>query len=466
LLGLPLGGLGGYFLRRWQEPAGTQVVPLRDAVRPLLPGQQPPPGPAPKTAGDYVGGPWLDLVGRDYDDGYGGYSVGCPPGVGGPWLDLTGQDYGYSDDYSVGEGYDDDGGSYSAGCPPWVGAQDDAARRREWPQTKALIDSAIAEVTHDAANYPAEAYVWKLDAPSTSPYAGRAEGSVVMSTGTTSVVPFSSQAEALKYLREVAQTRPVALAMFERSSRHWPNPVAWRKSDEPEHAQVIAQHVASQRPTQSGAYVGAEPAKTALAAVRERAKALAERRAGNVIGVIHTSKDSLWHVLAFRSADDADDWLNTATQDQDAYTYAAYFDKEGDSWPSPYIEKIGGFRQPKSSQKFRRTGIVGADTALDAYRTRAKQLATDKPGNAIGVILATDGVWHRFAFNSLDDTIDWLQASTQKDKSSFTYAAAFEKSRDGTAYFQAEEVGGGRTPPRRGESIRRDVATTSGEWMP
>ena len=318
-LGLPLGGLGGYALRRWQEPdsARALVPPLRDAVGPLLP-----PSPAPKSSGDpYVGGPWLDLVGQNYgySDGYG------EPYVGGPWLDI-------------------------------VGAQaDDAARRREWPQTRALIQSAISDVTSHAASYPAEAYVWTLDAPASSPYAGRTPGSIVMLEGTTNIVPFTSQGEALKYLREVAQTRPVALAMFERSSPHWPNPVAWRKSDQHDHESVIAQHVASRSTTQaSGDYIGADTViGAAIDDVRRRAQALADRRAGNVIGVIHTSKDGLWHTLAFRTADDADDWLNTATQDQESYTYAAYFDKEGDSWPQPYIEKIGGVREP------RRPGTVG-----------------------------------------------------------------------------------------------------------
>ena len=344
LLGLPLGGVGGYFLRRWQEQNPGLALPF------VPPGQLPAPkippeamALAPTTSGDpYVGGPWLDLVGQDY-----GYSDGVSDGyaVGGPWVDVVGQDYDY--------GY----GDPSVGGP-WldiVGAQADDARRREWPQTKALIQSAISDVTSYDAIYPAAAYVWTLDAPASSPYAGRSPSSVVILEGTTNIVPFSSQGEALKYLREVAQTRPVALAMFERSSEHWPNPVAWRKSDQPDHESVIAQHVASKTPTQaSGEYIGADTViGAAIDDVRRRAQTLANKRAGNVIGVIHTSKDGLWHTLAFRSADDADDWLNTATQDQNAYTYAAYFDKDGDSWPSPYIEKIGGIREP------RRTAAAG-----------------------------------------------------------------------------------------------------------
>ena len=214
-------------------------------------------------------------------------------------------------------------------------------------------------MSREAASYPAEAYVWKLDAPSVAPFAGSTPGSTVTLEGTTSIAPFSSQSEALDYLREVAQSRPVALAMFERSSPHWPNPVAWRKSSEPAHEQVIAQHVSNQSTTQaSGAYVGADTGTgigAALDEVRRRAQTLAEKRAGNVIGVIHTSKDGLWHTLAFRTSDDADDWLGTATHDPASYTYAAYYDKEDVQWPHPVNEKIGVTRSaPEALDIFRR----------------------------------------------------------------------------------------------------------------
>jgi len=448
VLGLPLGGVGGYFFRRWQESTG-RALPFLPASRFPAP---PPAAPAlpPAASGDpYVGGPWLDMVGQDY--GYGGYSDGYSDGyggysdsVGGPWLDIAGPSVG----------------------GPWldiVGAEsDDAARRRSWPQTRALIQSAIDEVRGYASSYPTEAYVWVLHAPE-APTASRVPGAVVIMEGTTEVLPFSSQSLALDYLRQVAQTRPAALAMFERSSQHWPNPTAWRKSDDPEHAAVIAQHVASRSTTQaSGAYVGASTViGAAIDDVRRRAQQLAERRAGDVIGTIHTSKDGLWHTLAFRSADDADDWLNTATQDQDAYTYAAYFDKEGDSWPSPYIEKIGGFREP-----IRRSGVVGATigAALDDHRTIAQAYATAERGSAAGMILMADGQWYGHGFNALDDAIGWLQQATQRDKSRFVYAAAFEKGSDGTAYVQDEEIGGARAPLQPGVPIPRDMATT-GQWQ-
>ena len=350
LIGLPIGALGGYFfndIRRW---LGVRKGVVEQAVEQM------------KMKTETVGGPWLDMIGPDY--GYGGYSDGYS--VGGPWVDLVGQGDGDSDGDGDDGDYDDGDSDYSVGGPwldmvgpsvggPWldmvgpqVGAQADDSRRREWPQTRALIQSAISDVTSHAASYPADAYVWTLDAPARAPYAGRTPGSVVTLEGTTNIVPFSSQRAALDYLREVARTRPVALAMFERSSPHWPNPVAWRKSAEPDHAAVIAQHVASRSTTQmSGTYAGADTVVgAAVDDVRRRAQALADRRAGNVIGVIHTSKDGLWHTLSFRTSDDADDWLGTATHDPASYTYAAYYDKEDFQWPHPVNEKIGGARTP------------------------------------------------------------------------------------------------------------------------
>ena len=371
LLGLPLGGLGGYFFRRWQEASG-QAVPFVPASSFPAP---PSLAPAPPSK---VGGPWLDVqdYGQDYGYGYrdgvsdgvsDGYAVGGPwrdiadPSVGGPWLDIADPSVGgpWLDiaDPSVGGPWLDIAGPSVGG--PWldiVGAQDDdVARRGSWPQTKALIQSAIDEVKGYAASYPTEAYVWTLDAPASAPYAGQTPGSVVTLEGTTNVVPFSSQGEALNYLREVAQTKPVVLAMFERSSPHWPNPVAWRKSDQPDHESVFAQYVASRSPTQaSGTYAGADTVVgTAIDNVRRRAQSLADKRAGNVIGVIHTSKDGLWHTIAFRSSDDADDWLGTVTHDPSSYTYAAYYDKGDFQWPHPVNEKIGGARTPS------RPGLLG-----------------------------------------------------------------------------------------------------------
>lgn len=106
--------------------------------------------------------------------------------------------------------------------------------------------------------------------------------------------------------------------------------------------------------------------------------------------------------------------------------------------------------------------IIGAGSPIDAVRDRAKALASAKRGNAAGVIHSTrDGHWHARGFASLDAAIDWLQRSTH-DRTAFTYAAAFEKGADGTAYFQAEEFADVPRETAPTAPIRRDVAMTSG----
>lgn len=321
-------------------------------------------------------------------------------------------------------------------------AQDDVQRRAEWPQTRALIQSATDAVTEAASMTPAAAYVWHLDAPDRNPYAGSMPGSAIVLEPTSLIEAFNTQAQALARLRELALTRPIALAMFERSNPHWPNPTAWRKSSDPADAPLIAQYVASrQGSTQmSGTYMGADPvASTAIAAVRHRAEQLADRRAGNVVGVIHTPKDNLWHTLAFRNEDDADDWLDLAAQTPASFTYAAYFNKNAPQWPRAVIEKISGMRSPPGTGLSRRSAaVVGA--ALDDNRARGKQLATRRKGRAAGAIRAADGLWHVYGFTSLDDAVDWLQSMT-REKSKFIYAAAYEKGGDGSAFIQDEEFG-------------------------
>ena len=187
---------------------------------------------------------------------------------------------------------------------------------------------------------------------------------------------------------------------------------------------------------------------------------------GNVVGVIHTTKDGLWHVLSFRDADDADDWLNSATQDQASYVYAAYFDKLGQSWPDPYIEKIGGFGPQAPGLRPGRAPIVGVTGAeIEGYRARGKALATAKPGAAIVVVLTADGRDYAAAYGSLDDAIDALSRVTSLDKSQFAYAAAYDKATNGTAFVQQEEFGEASVPVPPGPAIPRDQpATTSGYW--
>jgi hypothetical protein len=366
-LGLPLAGVAGYFLRRWQEQNPGRTLPLIPAGT-LQPPKIPPTAMAstPSMGHGIVGNPlpdneygygyprigqWVDIVGQgapapllsDY------LSYGMPLGS------LTPQERALIDD--IGTRVRDFLTTPIEQLPPeqqqlahaLVGASASAAPS-SWPQTKALIDAAIGDIQGYVASYPtAAAYVWTLDAPSRGPYTGSTPGSVVMLDGTTNIVPFSSQPEALAYLREVAQTHPVAMAMFERSSPHWPNPTAWRKSDSPDDAPLIAQFVASRAPgsTQmSGTYAGAVIG-SAIDDVRARAQDLAAKRDGAVVGVIHTSQDGLWHTIAFRSLDDADDWFGSATQNAATYTYAAYFDKNDVQWPYPINEKIGGAPPPR-----------------------------------------------------------------------------------------------------------------------
>jgi len=461
LLGLPLGGVGGYFLRKWQEDHPGQREPgipphTTAPPSPLAPPSPPSAHPA-TTSGDYTGGPWLDMAGPQV----GGSFLNMEgPAVGGPWRDMI--------------------------APPQVGAQygiTDAERKRAWPLERALIQSAIDELRSHAASYPAEAYVWKLDSSGTPPYAGSGYGAVVTIEPQTMIAQFPTRDQALDYMRSVLMTRPIALALFDRTSPHWPNPAAWHKGDDPGQEAQIAQFVESRGgarvsgtpggSTRGLAYLGSDTViGAALADVRRKAKTLAEKRAGNVIGVIHTPADNLWHMLAFRTADDADDWLDTATRDQAAYTYAAYFDKGDDTWPNPYIEKIGGTTAgPVRRERGTQHNWIGATTdprarsVLEDLRSRAQQLAassTPKASPAAGVIRTSEGLWHALGFGSLDDALDWLQAATQKDRTAFIYAAIFDKGSDGKAYFQQEEIGEERGQSQPQEIIRRGIATTSG----
>jgi hypothetical protein len=82
--------------------------------------------------------------------------------------------------------------------------------------------------------------------------------------------------------------------------------------------------------------------------------------------------------------------------------------------------------------------IVGS--VVDDLRERARGYATTKPGAAAGVIQLADGRFQARGLPSLDAAIDWLQRSTSR-RGDFIYAAAYEKSADGSAYIQAEEFG-------------------------
>lgn len=312
LLGLPIGAAGGYLLRRWQEVNPGRTLPGLPAH--LLPAPGAPSLPATpvpvqtKASGDWydldpiVGG-WIDLDDASGPLSAGGFTIGS-------WRDLV-------------------GAQQSATAPGHPAAP--SPQRRAWSKTRALIQSAIREVTQAAQTLPAAAYVWSLDPP------GAADSPSVTLEGTTGIMSFNSVDEALGYMRDRIQTPHVALALFNRGSAHWPNPTNWTKSDDPSYVPYIDQQIANQHVQVSGVAVG-----SALEDVRSRARALAGRHAGRAVGVIHTTRDGLWHTLAFRNADDADDWLGIATQDPTSFTYAAYYDKDDVQWPHPVNEKIGG----------------------------------------------------------------------------------------------------------------------------
>jgi hypothetical protein len=178
------------------------------------------------------------------------------------------------------------------------------------------------------------------------------------------------------------------------------------------------------------------------------------------------------YVEAFGSPAEALDYMRQKIQTP--HVALALFDRRSSHWPNPtnwtksndpeYASVIA--QQISKTAPTRTVGsYVGAvspmDSALESVRTRAKALATAKAGNAVGVIHSADGRWHVFSFSALDDAIDWLATAT-REKALFTYAAAFDKGSDGTAYFQDEEISGIRRPRPTQPIVRRDFATATG----
>ena len=299
-LGVPAGAAGGYFYRKWQEEHPGKVIPW-------ISGEDP-----------SVGGPWVDIVGHD---------VG--PSVGGPWVDIVGHDpvgaYPWASIHDLGP-------SRFVQRGPWV---DIVGSERH--QTHALIRSAIREVIASDRRgwevpWSVAAYVWALNPD-----------------GTTSVSPSWSPDAALVFLRDLAYTRqPVAIALFDKTSAHWPNPVSWTKSPDPAYEGVIAQQIARHTSPRT-AGVGAGPWLTivgeALDVLRRQAKIAADELPGRVIGAVRDG-DNRWQLKQFHSADDADDWFGHVTRRPTTFTYAAYFDKDDVLYPNPLNEKIGGARSP------------------------------------------------------------------------------------------------------------------------
>jgi hypothetical protein len=181
--------------------------------------------------------------------------------------------------------------------------------------------------------------------------------------GTTTIVPFSSHEQALDYMRDRIRTDHVALALFDRRSPHWPNPVGWNKSNDPSHEPVIAQQIAKYPPAQGAErhllsaraageiseLVGAGPWHTIIGAaidvLRRQAQVAAEEMPGRVIGVRRDAQNQ-WMLKSFHDADTADDWFGLVTREPSLFTYAAYFDKGDPTFPHPLNEAIGQARAP------------------------------------------------------------------------------------------------------------------------
>jgi hypothetical protein len=104
--------------------------------------------------------------------------------------------------------------------------------------------------------------------------------------------------------------------------------------------------------------------------------------------------------------------------------------------------------------------MIGA--ALDDVREKARAHAVTKPGSAAGVLVTVDGKLHGRGFRNLDDAIDWLQHIT-RNRGSFTYAAAYEKDAEGSAFIQDEEMGGA-AQPASSTPIPRGGSATTGWW--
>ena len=307
---------GGYKLGRTldpNDPTDAQMIPQwRQAYADVVSAHG---APAPNVSGPwldiepYVGGPWLDIE---------------QPMVGGPWLDFEQATVGAVENligrYRV---VRRDGGAVM----PLV-ASDDIAFARDFARGAQVTGDGVVTIydTHTGSLVP-------LDPAPVGDYLpdaaldAAADDWLWYETGDRlhhKLNPHNA-ADRAKITRWRAMRKILAETY---GSRHHPLSPQRVAGDYGQHTTIGA----------------------AIDDVRSKAESLAARRAGNVIGVIHTSKDGVWHTLAFRAADDADDWLNTATQDPTTYTYAAYFNKEDPSWPHAYVEKISGMRAPPGAE--------------------------------------------------------------------------------------------------------------------
>lgn len=211
----------------------------------------------------------------------------------------------------------------------WTGPRREIHAGASWPQARALIRAAIKDVHDFEHGLPVggvtqveprtwPAYFWQLGA-----------------NGVPSVSRHESYADALALMRVVTQpmyvSEGVATALFDRSNRHWPNPVAWHQSDLPEHEEVIA------------AYLHGGTTHVSGATVDQRAEAL--RRAMELgarhVGVVLWKKPATasephpepwWATYTFPSYPAAVDWYQEIVGAPTGYAYLALFDKEDPHW--------------------------------------------------------------------------------------------------------------------------------------
>ena len=112
-------------------------------------------------------------------------------------------------------------------------------------------------------------------------------------------------------------------------------------------------------------------------------------------------------------------------------------------------QKLGLYRNPSLSNPPQASGwhdlivgqwqdIVGA--AIEDIRDVARTHASTKRGNAVGVIQYADGTLHGRGFGSLERAMEWLKHAT-RNRSVFIYAAACDKTPDGSARIHDEAIG-------------------------
>jgi hypothetical protein len=310
----------------------------------------------------------------------------------------------------------------------------DVARRSAWPRTKILIHSAIADVRGEQQANPAVAYVWFLE-----PWG-------------PNIATFSSYDQALAFVREAIDDY-AAIALFDATSPHWPNPVSWHKSDAPEHetaiAQQIARHAVHPVAASAGApWVGAGPwvdidfgdheirmgpwveiVGAAIDVFRKQAQAAAEVAPGPVVGLRRDARDQ-WQIEQFRSSDDADDWFGHATHDPAHFTYAAYFDKRDPTFPEPLNEAIGGARASSTPGSTIHRGVAevsGARIRPD-YRARAVAAARTKQREAPApfyVYLRSPYYEVTWSFATLEEANAYGAREVENPRGSIDYLALF-----------------------------------------